>query len=99
MSLTKKKAITDIQKQILAIRRATEVKQAEKAAAQEEVSKLSFTLSLYQAEKGGDENTLAKIDDLKNRISALETYISSLPPQIRDLESQHRKLRHNARTS
>ena len=99
MSSTSKKTITDIQKQILAIRRATEEKQAEKAAAQEEVSKLSFTLSLYQAEKGIDENTLAKIDDLKNRISALETYISSLPSQIRDLESQHRKLRHTARSS
>ena len=99
MSSTKKKVITDLQKEILAIRRETEEKQAEKAAVQEEISKLHFTLSLYQAEKGLDENTLAKIDDLKNRISALEDHISSLPPQIRELESQHRKLRLSARAS
>ncbi len=98
MSANKKKVITDLQKQILAIRRETEEKQAEKAAVQEEISKLHFTLSLYQAEKGLDESTLAKIDDLKNRISELENYINSLPPQIRDLESQHRKLRLSART-
>lgn len=97
MSSTKKKVITDLQKQILAIRRVTEEKQAEKAAVQEEISKLHFTLSLYQAERGIDENTLAKIDDLKGRINELETHISSLPPQIRELESQHRKLRHSAR--
>jgi chromosome segregation ATPase len=99
MPSTKKKAITDLQKQILAVRRVTEEKQAEKAAAQEEVSKLHFTLALYQAERAIDENTLAKIDDLKSRINALENYISSLPPQIRELESQHRKLRHSARTT
>lgn len=99
MSSTKKKAITDLQKQILAIRRVTEEKQAAKAAAQEEISKLHFTLSLYQAERGIDETTLAKIDDLKSRINALEDYVSSLPPQIRKLELQHRKLRHSARTN
>ncbi len=99
MSSTKKKVITELQKEILAIRRETEEKQAEKAAVQEKISKLHFTLSLYQAEKGLDENTLAKIDDLKNRISALEDHISSLPPQIRELESQHRKLRLSARAS
>ena len=97
MSADKKKVITDLQKQILAIRRETEEKQAEKAAVQEEISKLHFTLSLYQAEKGLDESTLAKIDDLKNRISELENYINSLPPQIRELESQHRRLRLSAR--
>ena len=97
MSATKKKIITDLQKQIRAIRRETEEKQAEKAAVQEEISKLHFTLSLYQAEKGLDENSLAKIDDLKLRISELEDYINSLPPQIRELESQHRKLRLSAR--
>jgi hypothetical protein len=98
MSSTKKKTISDLQKEILAIRRVTEEKQAEKAATQEEIGKLHFTLSLYQAEKGVDETTLAKIDDLKNRISALEDYARSLPPQIRELESQHRKLRHTARS-
>ena len=98
MPSTKKKTITDLQKEILAIRRVTEEKQAEKAAVQEEIGKLHFTLSLYQAEKGMDEATLAKIDDLKNRIGELETYVSSLPPQIRELESQHRKLRHTARS-
>ncbi len=97
MSSIKKKVITDLQKQILAIRRETEEKQAEKAAVQEEISKLHFTLSLYQAERGMDENTVAKIDDLKNRISELEDYVSSLPPQIRQLEVQHRKLRRSER--
>ncbi|MDJ0801262.1 MAG: hypothetical protein QNI89_03475 [Desulfobacterales bacterium] len=98
MSSTKKKVITDLQRQILAIRRETEEKQAEKAALQEEISKLHFTLSLYQAERGMDENTLAKIDALKIRISELEDTASSLPPQIQQLESQHRKLRQSART-
>lgn len=98
MSSTQKKSITALQQQILAIRRETEEKQAEKAAVQEEIGKLSFTLSLYQAEKGINETTLAKIDDLKIRISKLETYVSSLPPQIRKLESQRRKLRHTARS-
>ena len=97
MSSIKKKVITDLQKQILAIRRETEEKQAEKAAVNEEISKLHFTLSLYQAERGMDENTVAKIDDLKNRISELEDYVSSLPPQIRQLEVQHRKLRRSER--
>ncbi len=97
MSSTKKKVITELQKQILAIRRETEEKQAEKAAVQEEISKLHFTLSLYQAEKGIDENTLAKIDDLKSRISQLEDHIRSLPTQIRQLESRHRKLRQSER--
>jgi predicted nuclease with TOPRIM domain len=97
MSSTKKKVITELQKQILTIRRETEEKQAEKAAVQEEISKLHFTLSLYQAEKGIDENTLVKIDDLKSRISQLERYVSSLPPQIRQLETQHRKLRQSQR--
>jgi cell division protein FtsL len=98
MSSTTKKIITDLQREILAIRRETEEKQAEKAAVQEEISKLSFTLSLYQAEKGLDEDTQAKIEDLKSRISELESYSSSLPPQIRALESQHRKLRQAGRT-
>ncbi len=98
MSSTKKKVITDLQRQILAIRRETEEKQAEKAALQEEISKLHFTLSLYQVERGMDENTLAKIDALKIRISELEDTASSLPPQIQQLESQHRKLRQSART-
>ena len=87
MSSTKKKVITDLQKQILAIRRETEEKQAEKAEVQEEISKLHFTLSLYQAERGMDESTLAKIDDLKSRISQLEDHFSSLPLRIRELES------------
>ncbi len=97
MSSTKKKVITDLQRQILAIRRETEEKQAEKAAVQEEISKLHFTLSLYQAERGIDETTLAKIDDLKTRISQLENQFSSLPSQIRELETQHRKLRRTER--
>ena len=97
MSSTKKKVITDLQRQILAIRRETEEKQAEKAAVQEEISKLHFTLSLYQAEKGLDEDALSKVDTLKNRISELEDYFSSLPPQIRKLETQHRQLRRSER--
>jgi predicted nucleic acid-binding Zn-ribbon protein len=97
MASSKKKVITDLQKEILAIRRETEEKQAEKAAVQEEISKLHFTLSLYQAEKGLDEDSLAKVETLKSRINQLESYIDSLPPQIRALESQHRKLRQAGR--
>ncbi|MBL0714665.1 MAG: hypothetical protein JJV98_13300 [Desulfosarcina sp.] len=99
MSSEKKKVISDLQKQILAIRRETEEKQAEKAAVQEEISKLHFTLSLYQAERGMDENTIAKIGDLKSRINKLEIYVSSIPPRIKELESQHRRLRQSARTN
>ena len=62
MASAPKKVITDLQRDILAIRRETEEKQAEKAAVQEEISKLHFTLSLYQAERGLDEDTAAKID-------------------------------------
>lgn len=99
MSSAKKKVISDLQKQILAIRRETEEKQAEKAAVQEEISKLHFTLSLYQAERGMGENTIAKIGDLKSRINKLEIYVSSIPPRIKELESQHRRLRQSARTN
>jgi predicted nuclease with TOPRIM domain len=99
MASAPKKVITDLQREILAIRRETEEKQAEKAAVQEEISKLHFTLSLYQAERGLDEDTAAKIDDLKSRIGKLETYVSSIPPRIRELESQHRKLRQSARAN
>lgn len=99
MASAPKKIITDLQREILAIRRETEEKQAEKAAVQEEISKLHFTLSLYQAERGLDENTAAKINDLKSRIGKLETYVSSIPSRIRELESQHRKLRQSARAN
>lgn len=99
MASAPKKVITDLQKQILAIRRESEEKQAEKAAVQEEISKLHFTLSLYQAERGLDEDTAAKIDDLKIRIGKLESYVSSIPPRIRELESRHRKLRQSVRAN
>jgi len=88
-----KKVITDLQKQILAIRRQTEERLAEKAAVQEEINKLTFTLSLYQGERVMDEGTLAKIEALKNRISELEERISLIPSRIRELEAKHRKLR------
>jgi uncharacterized protein YoxC len=88
-----KKVITDLQKQILVIRRQTEERLAEKAAVQEEINKLTFTLSLYQAERMMDEATLAKIEELKNRISDLEDRIRLIPSRIRELEAKQRKLR------
>lgn len=88
-----KKVITDLQKQILNIRRETEEKYAEKAATEEEINRLSFTLSLYQAEKALDESILEKIDSLKNRISELEVQVRQLPRTIRRLEAKHRRLR------
>ena len=79
-----KKVITDLQKQILSIRRETEDKYADKAATEEKINRLSFTLSLYQAEK---------IMGLKGRITELEAHVRKLPRAIRKLEAKHRKLR------
>lgn len=87
-----KKAISDLQKQILAIRKETEDKYAEKAATEEEINRLSFTLSLYQAEKPMDEAVLEKVERLKDRIAELEAQARQLPRTIRKLEAQRRRL-------
>ena len=88
-----KKAMTDLQKQIFALRKETEDKIAEKAATEEEINRLSFTLSLYQAEKSLDETTQEKIEGLKDRISALEVHVRQIPREIRKLEARQRELR------
>jgi chromosome segregation ATPase len=88
-----KKVITEFQKQILQIRRETEEKKAEKAATEEQINRLSFTLSLYQAEKTMDETIQEKIDSLKDHISELELRARQLPRAIRKLKAQQRKLR------
>jgi len=88
-----KKAITDLQKQILLIRKETEDKYAEKAATEEEINRLSFTLNLYQAEKSLDEAIHEKIETLKNRISELEVQVRQIPRDIRKLEAKQRQLR------
>lgn len=93
-----KKAITAIQKQILSIRRETEEKYAEKAATEEEINRLSFTLSLYQAEKTLDEEVQEKIMGLKGRITELEAHVRKLPRAIRKLEAHHRQLRSSDRS-
>jgi chromosome segregation ATPase len=90
-----KKVMSELQKQILLIRKETEDKYAEKAATEEEINRLSFTLSLYQAEKSLDESIQEKIEDLKNRISELEVQVRQIPRTIRRLEAQQRKLRAN----
>jgi len=94
-----KKTINDIQKQILTIRRETEEKYAEKAATEEEINRLSFTLSLYQAEKTMDESIQEKIDSLKERIAELESHARQLPRAIRKLEAQQRQLRASDRSA
>lgn len=88
-----KKVITDLQKQILKIRKETEEKYAEKAATAEEINRLSFTLSLYLAEKTIDEPIQEKIDTLKERLNELEAHARRLPRTIRKLEAQQRQLR------
>ena len=88
-----KKVITEVQKQILQIRRETEEKKAEKAATEEQINRLSFTLSLYQAEKTMDESIQEKIENLKDHISELELRARQLPRAIRKLKAQQRKLR------
>lgn len=88
-----KKTISDLQKEILAIRKETEEKYAEKAATEEEINRLSFTLSLYQAEKSMDEAVLEKIERLKDRIAELEAQARQLPRAIRQLEARRRRLR------
>ena len=94
-----KKVITEIQKQILSIRRETEEKYAEKAATEEKINRLSFTLSLYQAEKIIDEVIQEKIDGLKEQIHELEAHVRQLPRAIRKLEAQHRQLRSSDQSS
>ena len=58
-----------------------------------QINRLSFTLSLYQAEKTMDESIQEKIDNLKDHISELELRARQLPRAIRKLKAQHRKLR------
>ena len=88
-----KKVLTELQKEILQIRKETEDKYAEKAATEEEINRLSFTLALYQAEKPIDEVLLEKIEALKNRISELEIQARQIPRAIRKLEAKKRQLR------
>lgn len=88
-----KKVLTDLQKDILQLRRETEEKHAEKAATEEEINRLSFTLALYQAEKPLDEDLLEKIESLKSRISELELQARKIPRAIRKLEAKQRQLR------
>lgn len=88
-----KKVLTDLQKQLFSLRRETEDKYAQKAAAEEEINRLSFTLSLYQAEKSLDEEVLEKVEALKDRIAELENQARQLPRAIRKLEAQQRRLR------
>ena len=88
-----KKVMTDLQKQILLIRKETEDKYSEKAATEEEINRLSFTLNLYQAEKSLDEAIQEKIETLKNRISELEVQVRQIPRDIRKLEAKQRQLR------
>ena len=88
-----KKVLTELQKEILQIRKETEDKYAEKAATEEEINRLSFTLALYQAEKPLDETLLEKIETLKSRISELEIQARQIPRTIRKLEAKKRQLR------
>ena len=88
-----KKMLSDLQKQILAIRKETEEKYAQKAATEEEINRLSFTLSLYQAEQSVDESVLEKVEQLKDRIADLEAQARQLPRTIRKLEAQQRRLK------
>jgi len=88
-----KKVLTDLQKDILQLRKETEEKHAEKAATEEEINRLSFTLALYQAEKPLDEALLEKIETLKSRISELELQARQIPRAIRKLEARQRQLR------
>jgi hypothetical protein len=94
-----KKVLTDLQKEILQIRKETEDKYAEKAAAEEEINRLSFTLALYQAEKPIDEALLEKIEALKNRISELEIQARQIPRAIRRLDAKQRQLRASDKSS
>jgi hypothetical protein len=94
-----KKMITDLQKQILNIRCETEEKYAEKAATEEKINRLSFTLALFQAEKTMDESILEKIDGLKEQIAALESQVRQMPRAIRKLEAKHRQLQATERSA
>ena len=87
-----KKVLTELQKEIFRIRKETEDKYAEKAATEEEINRLSFTLTLYQAEKPVDEALLEKIETLKDRISELEVQARQIPRAIRKLEAKQRQL-------
>ncbi|MFZ7125988.1 MAG: hypothetical protein ACOWWM_07515 [Desulfobacterales bacterium] len=86
------KSISDLQKKVLEIRRLTERTHADKAAAEEELGKLNFTLSLYQGERDLDEQTLFKIEKMKERVAELEAFVNDVPAIIRDLERKRAQL-------
>jgi hypothetical protein len=86
------KTISDLQKKILDVRKLTEKAHVEKAAAAEELGKLNFTLSLYQTEKDLDEDTLRKIEKMKERAAELEAVVNDAPGIIRQLERERSRL-------
>lgn len=86
------KSISELQKKVFEIRKMTKKTHAEKAAAEEELGKLNFTLSLYQAERDLDEQTLGKIEKMKERIAELEAFVNGVPRVIKDLERQRARL-------
>lgn len=86
------KSISELQKKVLEIRKLTEITHAEKAAAEEELGKLNFTLSLYQVERDLDEQTLNKVLQMKERVAELEAFVNGVPGIIRDLERQRAQL-------
>ncbi len=86
------KSVSELQKKVLQIRTLKEQTHAEKAAAEEELGKLNFTLSLYQNERDLDEETLLKILKMKERVAELEAFVSGVPAIIQDLERKRVQL-------
>lgn len=86
------KNISELQKKVFEIRKMTKKTHAEKAAAEEELGKLNFTLSLYQGERDLDEQTLVKIEKIKERVAELEAFVNGVPGVIQDLERQRARL-------
>jgi endonuclease III len=88
-----KKVLSDSQKKLLELRQAMEQCQADKAAAEEELGRLNFTLQLFLANRSPDEATTQALEAVRQRIDELEDLVRTLPRRIRELRHQQGRLR------
>jgi endonuclease III len=91
-----KKTLTDSQKKLLELRQAMERCQADRAAAEEELGRLSFTIQLYLSNRSPDEATTQTMEAVRQRIEALEGLLRTLPRRLRELRHQQDRLRSSA---
>lgn len=88
-----KKNLTEAQKQMLDVRQAMEQCHADKAAAEEELARLNFTLQLHLANRTPDESAALAVEALRKRIDEGERLLRSLPRRLRELRLRQEQLR------